>query len=108
LGSDEHLDEAEEEVQRSPISGTRRDGFIGDKGVTIPIPPKSPRRWSTVPADYLDDSEKSALRGITEGEMATPQLGKEADMSRHVNPERARYSKERMGQSHSDFHAISF
>jgi hypothetical protein len=108
LGDEEHLDEAEGEVQRAPISGTSREGFVGHKCVTIPIPPKSPRRWSKAPADYLDDSGRSALRRVKEGEMAAPQLGQEAEMSRHVNPDRAGYSTERTGQSRLEFHAISF
>jgi hypothetical protein len=105
LGSEEHLDKAEEDVQRLPILGTRRDGFVGEKDVTIPIPPKSPKRWSKVPVDYLDDCGRSALRG---GEMAAPQLGQEIGMLPHASPERVRYPTERTGQSHSEFHASSF
>ncbi|KAF2692290.1 hypothetical protein K458DRAFT_326288 [Lentithecium fluviatile CBS 122367] len=91
--SDEQLCADLENLQQTGRRGTREESFSRDYSITIPVPPKSPRRLSCYGVEERH-ANAGSLQRLTREEMTAEQLRAEVEMLRQFNFEMAGQSME--------------
>jgi hypothetical protein len=100
------LSSSEERLQQSRELETREESFSRDYSITLPVPPKSPRRQSNHGVEERGASVQSPTRMTREG-MTAEQLRAEVEMLQQFNFEMTRQSMESPRRSRPTSYALS-